>query len=159
MLHCQGLRGMAASFALWPLQTATPSVTTYWFSYRRVSSGNGLLPVFDSASIYFLLCGRLLARFIVTDRACLPPPRNVCVLMMLWRRLHDVTEQVEGLKIPMSVGPPAVDKDNAGEDCIAYDVIINPQVTLPCDYLGQPPACGCVAAASPTCVCGSPIYL
>lgn len=27
----------------------------------------------------------------------------------------------------MSVGPPSVDKDNAGQECIVYDVIINPK--------------------------------
>ncbi|CAB1109946.1 unnamed protein product [Ectocarpus sp. CCAP 1310/34] len=35
---------------------------------------------------------------------------------------------VEGLNIPVSVGPPSVDKDNAGLECIVYDVIINPKV-------------------------------
>lgn len=35
--------------------------------------------------------------------------------------------QVEGLNIPMSVGPPSVDRDNAGAECIVYDVIINPK--------------------------------
>lgn len=38
--------------------------------------------------------------------------------------------QVEGLNIPMSVGPPSVDKDNAGEECVVYDVIINPKVRI-----------------------------
>ena len=36
--------------------------------------------------------------------------------------------QVEGLNIPMSVGPPWVDKDKTGEECIVYDVIINTKV-------------------------------
>lgn len=36
--------------------------------------------------------------------------------------------QVEGLNIPMSVGPPSVDTDNAGEECIVYDVIIDSKV-------------------------------
>ena len=29
----------------------------------------------------------------------------------------------------MSVGPPSVDKDNAGQECIVYDVIINPKAS------------------------------
>lgn len=43
--------------------------------------------------------------------------------------------QVEGLNIPMSVGPPCVDRDNAGEECIVYDVIINPKVLRCCRRL------------------------
>lgn len=44
--------------------------------------------------------------------------------------IHDSRRcpQVEGLNIPMSVGPPSVDKDKAGDECIVYDVIINPKV-------------------------------
>lgn len=34
------------------------------------------------------------------------------------------------MNIPMSVGPPFVDKDNAGEECIVYDVIINPKAGI-----------------------------
>lgn len=37
--------------------------------------------------------------------------------------------QVEGLNIPMSVGPPSLDKDNAGAECVVYDVVINPNVS------------------------------
>lgn len=29
----------------------------------------------------------------------------------------------------MSVGPPVVDKDNAGAECVVYDVVINPNVS------------------------------
>ena len=43
--------------------------------------------------------------------------------------------QVEGLNIPMSVGPPSVDKDNAGQECIVYDVIINPKARYQVTYL------------------------
>lgn len=42
----------------------------------------------------------------------------------------DIPCQVEGLNIPMSVGPPSVDKDNAGQECIVYDVIINPKAGI-----------------------------
>lgn len=41
--------------------------------------------------------------------------------------LHVV--QVEGLNVPMSVGPPSVDTDNAGAECVLYDVVVNPNVS------------------------------
>ncbi len=50
-----------------------------------------------------------------------------CPQYMHDARRHGHIWQVEGLNIPMSVGPPAVDKDNAGQECIVYDVIINPK--------------------------------
>lgn len=48
--------------------------------------------------------------------------------------MSHVLPQVEGLNIPMSVGPPTVDKDNKGEECIVYDVIINPKVLSKTKY-------------------------
>lgn len=33
------------------------------------------------------------------------------------------------MNIPMSVGRPVVDKDNAGAECVVYDVVINPKVS------------------------------
>eukprot|EP00903_Cladosiphon_okamuranus_P022389 g20592.t1 len=48
------------------------------------------------------------------------------------KKLDKEGEEVEGLNIPMSVGPPSVDKDNAGQECIVYDVIINPKTVQEC---------------------------
>ncbi|CAM9469615.1 unnamed protein product [Ectocarpus fasciculatus] len=48
------------------------------------------------------------------------------------KKLDKEGKEVEGLNIPMSVGPPSVDKDNAGLECIVYDVIINPKTIEEC---------------------------
>ncbi|CAM9119874.1 unnamed protein product [Ectocarpus sp. 6 AP-2014] len=48
------------------------------------------------------------------------------------KKLDKEGQEVEGLNIPMSVGPPSVDKDNAGLECIVYDVIINPKTIEEC---------------------------
>ena len=34
------------------------------------------------------------------------------------------------MNIPISVGPSTVDKDNAGAECVVYDVIINPKARI-----------------------------
>jgi hypothetical protein len=45
------------------------------------------------------------------------------------KRLNAEGEEVEGMNIPLSVGPPRTGKDKGGADCKIYDVIVNPQVT------------------------------
>ncbi|CAM9230130.1 unnamed protein product [Scytosiphon promiscuus] len=50
----------------------------------------------------------------------------------MMKKLDKEGQEVEGLNIPMSVGPPLVDKDNKGEECIVYDVIINPKAIEEC---------------------------
>ncbi|CAM9439131.1 unnamed protein product, partial [Hapterophycus canaliculatus] len=50
----------------------------------------------------------------------------------MMKKLDKEGHEVEGLNIPMSVGPPSVDKDNKGEECIVYDVIINPKTIEEC---------------------------
>lgn len=40
---------------------------------------------------------------------------------------EDGSEQ-EGLHVPLSLGPPREDRDNAGKSCLVYDVIVNPDV-------------------------------
>lgn len=44
------------------------------------------------------------------------------------KRLNDVGEEVEGMNIPMSVGPPHPCRDKSGVVCVAYDVIVSPKV-------------------------------
>ena len=44
------------------------------------------------------------------------------------KRLNDMGEEIEGMNIPMSVGPPYSCKDKSGVSCIAYDVIVSPKV-------------------------------
>jgi hypothetical protein len=46
----------------------------------------------------------------------------------LKKRLNEEGESVEGMNVPMSVGPARIDKDNKGVDCIVYDIIVNPSV-------------------------------
>ncbi|CAM9583386.1 unnamed protein product [Ascophyllum nodosum] len=50
----------------------------------------------------------------------------------LVKKLDRDGNEVEGLNIPMSVGPPWVDKDKTGEECIVYDVIINTKAIEDC---------------------------
>ncbi|GBG32196.1 Protein kintoun [Hondaea fermentalgiana] len=42
---------------------------------------------------------------------------------------EDGSEQ-EGLHVPLSLGPPREDRDNAGKSCIVYDIIVNPEVLV-----------------------------
>jgi hypothetical protein len=44
------------------------------------------------------------------------------------KKLNDEGEEIEGLNIPMSVGPARVDTDKKGVTCIVHDVIVNPLV-------------------------------
>ena len=44
------------------------------------------------------------------------------------KRLNDIGEEVEGINVPMSVGPPHPCEDKSGVICVAYDVIVSPKV-------------------------------
>jgi hypothetical protein len=44
------------------------------------------------------------------------------------KKLNDEGEEVEGLNIPMSVGPGRPCADKAGVESIVYDVIVSPVV-------------------------------
>lgn len=57
----------------------------------------------------------------------------------LKKRLDNNGEEVEGMNIPLSVGPPRAEKDKAGADCSVVDVIVNPKVIDDCndDNTGQ----------------------
>lgn len=44
------------------------------------------------------------------------------------KKLDANGEEVEGMNIPLSVGPRRSDKDKSGAHCHVYDVIVNPQV-------------------------------
>lgn len=46
----------------------------------------------------------------------------------LKKRLNEDGEEVEGMNIPLSVGPAKEGKDKSGVPCTIYDVIVNPQV-------------------------------
>jgi len=49
------------------------------------------------------------------------------------RRTHITRgEEVEGLHVPISLGPPRTDVDKAGRTCTVYDIIVNPEVTAGC---------------------------
>lgn len=58
---------------------------------------------------------------------------NICQSPMIQKmstkkKLADDGSEQEGLNIPLSLGPPRSDKDKAGEACIVYDIIVNPEV-------------------------------
>lgn len=44
------------------------------------------------------------------------------------KKLDDNGQEVEGMNIPMSVGPPRGTVDKKGTECIVYDIIVNPIV-------------------------------
>jgi hypothetical protein len=44
------------------------------------------------------------------------------------KRLDESGQEVEGMNIPMSVGPRRLSNDKNGNPCAAYDVIVNPKV-------------------------------
>ena len=44
------------------------------------------------------------------------------------KRLDENGEEVEGLNIPMSVGPRRDDTDKAGVPCMVFDIMVNPTV-------------------------------
>jgi hypothetical protein len=46
----------------------------------------------------------------------------------LKKKLNEEGEEVEGMNIPLSVGPAKEGKDKSGVSCTIYDVIVNPQV-------------------------------
>ena len=46
----------------------------------------------------------------------------------LKKKLDENGEEIEGMNIPMSVGPQRNGKDKSGKDCYIYDVIVNPEV-------------------------------
>lgn len=48
------------------------------------------------------------------------------------KKLNEEGEEVEGMNIPMSVGPPRLDQDKKGSPCTVYDIIVNPIVTKEC---------------------------
>lgn len=48
------------------------------------------------------------------------------------KKLDDKGEEVEGINVPMSVGPGRSEKDKSGVDCIVYDMIVNPLVLNEC---------------------------
>lgn len=52
------------------------------------------------------------------------------------KKLNEEGEEVEGMNIPLSVGPVRNGKDKSGVDCTIYDVIVNPQVVQ--DVLNDP---------------------
>jgi len=44
------------------------------------------------------------------------------------KQLADDGSEQEGLNIPLSLGPPRMDRDKAKKVCIVYDIIVNPNV-------------------------------
>eukprot|EP01041_Mallomonas_annulata_P007307 gene7307-14900_t len=44
------------------------------------------------------------------------------------KKLDEEGKEIEGMNIPMSVGPAKMGKDKSNIDCIIYDIIINPKV-------------------------------
>jgi hypothetical protein len=46
----------------------------------------------------------------------------------LKKRLDESGQEVEGMNIPMSVGPKRLSNDKNGNACAAYDIIVNPKV-------------------------------
>lgn len=44
------------------------------------------------------------------------------------KRLDESGQEVEGLNIPMSVGPGRPCTDKAGEMCVVFDIIVSPSV-------------------------------
>lgn len=44
------------------------------------------------------------------------------------KRLDDNGEEIEGLNIPLSVGPPRTSEDKTGAPCVVYDIMVNPKV-------------------------------
>ena len=58
---------------------------------------------------------------------------NVCIHEELAKpglkkRLDENGEEVEGVNIPMSVGPARKSNDKEGKECTVYDIIVNPDV-------------------------------
>ncbi|KAA0168180.1 hypothetical protein FNF28_02598 [Cafeteria roenbergensis] len=51
-----------------------------------------------------------------------------------FRKRRDLSgsEAVEGLHVPIAIGPPRTDVDRAGRPCSVYDVVVNPEVTSGC---------------------------
>lgn len=51
-----------------------------------------------------------------------------------FRKRRDLSgsEAVEGLHVPIAIGPPRTDVDRAGKPCTVYDVVVNPEVTSGC---------------------------
>lgn len=46
----------------------------------------------------------------------------------LKKRLDENGEEVEGMNVPMSVGPAREAKDMSDNECVVYDIIVNPEV-------------------------------
>lgn len=58
---------------------------------------------------------------------------NLCThegldLPSMKKRLNDEGESVEGMNVPISVGPVRTEKDKNGTECLVYDMIVNPKV-------------------------------
>ena len=46
----------------------------------------------------------------------------------LKKRLNENGEEVEGMNVPMSVGPLRMGKDKEAKECLIFDIIVNPEV-------------------------------
>mmetsp|Transcript_9223 Transcript_9223/g.10683 ORF Transcript_9223/g.10683 Transcript_9223/m.10683 type:complete len:552 (+) Transcript_9223:67-1722(+) len=44
------------------------------------------------------------------------------------KHLADDGSEQEGMNVPLSLGPPRLDKDKSGSDCLVYDIIVNPEI-------------------------------
>ncbi|KAJ8613913.1 hypothetical protein CTAYLR_009580 [Chrysophaeum taylorii] len=47
------------------------------------------------------------------------------------KQLDDGGEEVEGVSVPVSIGPERLDTDNKGDACVVVDCVVNPSILVP----------------------------